>query len=61
MYRLLIELGYSGVYKTTGSLDFGADVVFTNRESVRNVIQAKRYSKEHTVGIGAVQDVFSCI
>lgn len=61
LYRLLIELGYSGVYKTTGSRDFGADVVFTDREGVRNVIQAKRYSKEHTVGISAVQEVFSCM
>lgn len=45
LYRLLIELGYSGVYKTIGSRDFGADVVFTDRKGVRNVIQAKRYSK----------------
>lgn len=61
LYRLLIELGYSGVYKTIGSRDFGADVVFTDREGVRNVIQAKRYSVEHPVGISAVQEVFSCM
>lgn len=61
LYRLLIELGYSGVYKTIGSRDFGADVVFTDREGVRNVIQAKRYSIEHPVGISAVQEVFSCM
>ncbi|MDR6716754.1 restriction endonuclease [Paenibacillus sp. 2003] len=61
LYRLLIELGYSGVYKTLGSRDFGADVVFTDREGVRNVIQAKRYSIEYPVGISAVQEVFSCL
>lgn len=61
LYRLLIELGYKGVYKTIGSRDFGADVVFTDREGNRNVIQAKRYSKEHPVGISAVQEVFSCM
>lgn len=61
LYRMLIELGYSGVYKTLGSRDFGADVVFTDREGVRNVIQAKRYSIEYPVGISAVQEVFSCM
>ncbi|KQY91046.1 endonuclease [Paenibacillus sp. Root52] len=61
LYRLLIELGYSGVYKTIGSRDFGADVVFTDSDGVRNVIQAKRYSVENPVGISAVQEVFSCM
>ena len=61
LYRLLIELGYSGVYKTMGSRDFGADVVFTDPDGVRNVIQAKRYAVENPVGISAVQEVFSCM
>jgi restriction system protein len=61
LYRLLIELGYSGVYKTMGSRDFGADVVFTDSDGVRNVIQAKRYAIENPVGISAVQEVFSCM
>lgn len=61
LYRLFIELGYSGVYKTVGSRDFGADVVFTDREGVRNVVQAKRYSISNPVGISAVQEVFSCM
>src|SRR5690606_8359647 len=61
LYRLLLELGYSGVYKTTNSRDFGADVVFTDREGVRNVVQAKRYSIDNPVGISAVQEVFSCM
>lgn len=61
LYRLLIELGYSGVYKTIGSRDFGADVIFTDREGMRNVIQAKRYSFDKPVGISAVQEVFSCM
>ncbi|GGH60302.1 hypothetical protein GCM10008014_34710 [Paenibacillus silvae] len=61
IYRLLIELGYSGVYKTVGSRDFGADVVFTDADGIRNVIQAKRYAIHNPVGISAVQEVFSCM
>lgn len=59
LYQLLLELGYTGVYKTPGSRDFGADVVFTDREGFRNVIQAKRYSVSNTVGVDAVQQAFS--
>lgn len=61
LYRLFIELGYSGVYKTTNSRDFGADLVFTDRDGIRNVVQAKRYSEDNPVGISAVQEVFSCM
>lgn len=61
LYRLFLELGYTGVYKTTNSRDFGADVVFTDREGIRNVVQAKRYSIDNPVGISAVQEVFSCM
>lgn len=59
LYRLFMELGYAGVYKTVGSRDFGADVVFTDRDGVRNVVQAKRYHVDNLVGISAVQEVFS--
>ncbi|OBZ19041.1 endonuclease [Bacillus sp. FJAT-27264] len=59
LYRLFLELGYSGVYKTLGSRDFGADVIFTDRHGIRNVIQAKRYSVDNTVGVSAVQEVYS--
>ncbi|MGG4141751.1 restriction endonuclease [Paenibacillus algorifonticola] len=61
LYRLFLELGYSCVYKTTNSRDFGADIVFTDRDGIRNVIQAKRYSEDNPVGISAVQEVFSCM
>ncbi|MEK3879785.1 restriction endonuclease [Paenibacillus sp. FSL M7-0420] len=61
LYRLFMELGYSGVYKTVGSRDFGADVVFTDRDGVRNVVQAKRYHVDNPVGISAVQEVFACM
>jgi len=61
LYRLFIELGYLGVYKTVGSRDFGADVIFTDSEGVRNVVQAKRYRIDNPVGISAVQEVFSCM
>lgn len=59
LYRLLLELGYSDVYKTVGSRDFGADVIFTDREGVRNVVQAKRYGIDNPVGLSAVQEVFT--
>ncbi|RKP44512.1 restriction endonuclease [Cohnella endophytica] len=59
LYRLFLELGYQGVYKTVGARDFGADIVFTDREGIRNVVQAKRYTD--SVGISAVQEVFSCM
>jgi len=59
LYRLLLALGYKGVYKTVGSGDFGTDLVFLDRSGIRNVIQAKRYSIDNPVGIGAVQEVYS--
>ncbi|MDR0269413.1 restriction endonuclease [Paenibacillus sp.] len=36
-------------------------MVFTDREGIRNVIQAKRYSVDNPVGVSAVQEVFSCM
>ncbi|KRE70881.1 restriction endonuclease [Paenibacillus sp. Soil750] len=59
LYRLFLELGYSGVYKTVGSRDFGADLIFTDSEGVRNVVQAKRYGIDNPVGLSAVQEVFT--
>ncbi|OMC63969.1 endonuclease [Paenibacillus odorifer] len=56
LYRLFLALGYKDAYKTQGSRDFGADLVFTDREGYRNVVQAKRYS--NPVGLGAVQEVY---
>lgn len=49
------------MHKTVGSRDFGADVVFTDQEGMRNVIQAKRHAIDNPVGISAVQEVFSCM
>jgi len=57
LYRLFLALGYIDAYKTQGSRDFGSDLVFTDREGYRNVVQAKRYS--YPVGLGAVQEVYS--
>ncbi|MNW40239.1 Restriction endonuclease [compost metagenome] len=61
LHRLLTELGYDEVYKTTGSRDFGADLVFTDRHGLRNVVQAKRYGKQSPVGLSAVQEIFTSI
>lgn len=57
LYRLFLALGYNDAYKTRGSRDFGSDLVFTDREGYRIVVQAKRYS--YPVGVGAVQEVYS--
>ncbi|WP_339320624.1 restriction endonuclease [Paenibacillus sp. FSL R10-2734] len=56
LYRLFSALGYKNAYKTPRSRDFGTDLVFTDREGYRNVVQAKRYS--YPVGLGAVQEVY---
>lgn len=59
LQRLLSALGYQDIYKTTGSRDFGADLVFTDRAGDRIVIQAKRYGVQHPVGLGAVQEIYT--
>ncbi|MFM9278938.1 restriction endonuclease [Paenibacillus jiagnxiensis] len=59
LYRLFTELGYEEVYKTTGSRDFGADLVFTDRSGLRSVVQAKRYGMQSPVGLGAVQEIYA--
>jgi restriction system protein len=59
LQRLLSALGYKDIYKTTSSRDFGADLVFTDREGVRVVIQAKRYAVQNPVGLGAVQEIYT--
>ncbi|GEB32177.1 restriction endonuclease [Brevibacillus parabrevis] len=59
LYRLFLALNYKGVYKTIGKGDFGADLVFTDRSGIRNVIQAKRYSIDNHVGLDAVQQIYT--
>lgn len=59
LFRLFQCLGYGDAYKTQDSRDFGTDLVFTDREGYRNVIQAKRYAISNPVGLSAVQEVYS--
>lgn len=59
LYRLFVALGYEDAYKTVSSRDFGADLVFTDRDGQRNVIQAKRYAESNPVGLSAVQEIYS--
>ncbi|USB33956.1 restriction endonuclease [Paenibacillus sp. YPG26] len=59
LYRLFLALGYEDTYKTVSSRDFGADLVFTDRDGERNVIQAKRYAESNPVGLSAVQEIYS--
>ncbi|MEC0233529.1 restriction endonuclease [Paenibacillus kribbensis] len=61
LFRLFRCLGYSDTYKTQDTRDYGADLVFTDREGYRNVIQAKRYAITNLVGLSAVQEVYSCM
>ncbi|MEC0180664.1 restriction endonuclease [Paenibacillus peoriae] len=61
LFRLFLCLGYGDAYKTQDSRDFGADLVFTDRDGYRNVIQAKRYAITNPVGLSAVQEVYSCM
>lgn len=59
LYRMFYELGYEDVFQTKASSDFGADLVFTDRRGVRNVLQAKRYQEESGIGVSAVQEVYA--
>ncbi|WP_052723647.1 restriction endonuclease [Paenibacillus wulumuqiensis] len=58
LYRLFHELGYVDTFKTKDSSDFGADLVFTDRHGVRNVLQAKRYQENNAISLDAVQEVY---
>ncbi|WP_411343269.1 restriction endonuclease [Paenibacillus sp. WLX1005] len=58
LHRLFSELGYDDAYKTKDSSDYGADLVFTDRLGVRNVLQAKRYQASQAIGLDAVQEVY---
>lgn len=54
---LFRDLGYS-VKQTKTSGDFGADLV-AQKNGIVTVVQAKRYSLDRKVGLGAVQEVVS--
>jgi restriction system protein len=58
LFRLFQALGYKA-YKTVGSRDFGADLVFNDSDGDRTVVQAKRYALDNPVGLTGVQEVFS--
>ncbi|MEW4370713.1 restriction endonuclease [Paenibacillus kandeliae] len=58
LHRLFSELGYDDAFKTKDSSDYGADLVFTDRLGVRNVLQAKRYQASQAIGLDAVQEVY---
>ncbi|WP_289140853.1 restriction endonuclease [uncultured Brevibacillus sp.] len=59
LLRLFLALGYNDAYKTVGSHDFGADLVFSDSNGIRNVIQAKRYNSDSSIGIDAVQQIYA--
>ncbi|MEK5056756.1 endonuclease [Paenibacillus sp. FSL H7-0326] len=61
LFRLLLALGYEDAYKTVSSRDFGADLVFTDRNGNRAIIQAKRYAVSNPVGLSAVQEIYSAM
>jgi len=56
---LFRDLGYA-VRQTKTSGDFGADLV-VHKDGTTTVVQAKRYSLDRKVGVGAVQEVVSAM
>lgn len=61
LHRLFLALGYEDAFKTVSSRDFGADLVFTDRNGNRAIIQAKRYAMSNPVGLSAVQEIYSAM
>lgn len=59
LFHLFQQMGYGEVHKTTSSRDFGADLVFVDRQGRRTVVQAKRYGANHPVGLSAVQEIYA--
>lgn len=59
LFHLFQQMGYGEVHKTTSSRDFGADLVFVDRQGRRSVVQAKRYGANHPVGLSAVQEIYA--
>lgn len=57
--ELYIKLGYNAT-TTNNSHDFGADIVAI-RDNEKLCIQAKRYNKNKSVGISAVQEVIGSL
>lgn len=54
---LMKELGYKSKV-TTGSHDFGADLIMKN-DNKKIVIQAKRYGYKNNISLNAIQEVFA--
>ncbi|MCR4764109.1 MAG: restriction endonuclease [Lachnospiraceae bacterium] len=54
--ELLRGIGFSDVQVTSGSRDFGADIL-AERDGVTYAVQCKRY--DHPVGIFAIQEVYA--
>ncbi|MCR5674639.1 MAG: restriction endonuclease [Lachnospiraceae bacterium] len=53
---LLKAVGFASVKVTTGSRDFGADIL-AERDGVTYAVQCKRY--DHPVGVFAVQEIYA--
>ncbi|MCZ4136401.1 endonuclease, partial [Escherichia coli] len=59
VFHLFQQMGYLEVHITTSGRDFGADLVFVDRQGRRSVVQAKRYGVNHPVGLSAVQEIYA--
>ncbi len=57
LYVLIRSLDYNETYLTKKSRDFGADLLFRNREEQLTVVQAKRLSEK--LGLDAVQQIYT--
>ncbi|ARK31812.1 restriction endonuclease [Halalkalibacter krulwichiae] len=57
LYVLIKSLGYDEVYLTKKSRDYGADLLFRDRDQQLTVVQAKRLSEK--LGLEAVQQIYT--
>lgn len=57
LYVLFLALEYDQTFLTKKSRDFGADLLFYDRENRRTVVQAKRLAEK--LGLTAVQEVYT--
>ncbi|MDG5787807.1 restriction endonuclease [Evansella sp. AB-P1] len=61
LFVLFSALGYKNTYQTKSSGDFGADLIFTDSNGNRTVVQAKNYADNKPLGNDAIQESFGAM
>ncbi|MBU8905561.1 restriction endonuclease [Desertibacillus haloalkaliphilus] len=59
LFVLFTAIGYENTYITQQSRDFGADVIFKDRQGNRTVIQAKRIKEGNSLNMDALQQAYT--